>query len=54
MSPKNAAETRINRTKEITRENRETGRHSEERRKTEILLNLPPSGDAGEVNAYEI
>jgi hypothetical protein len=32
MSPKNAAEMQINRTKAITRENRETGRHSEERR----------------------
>jgi len=32
MSPKNAAEMQLNRTKAITQENRETRRHSEERR----------------------
>jgi hypothetical protein len=47
MSPKNTAQMQLNRTKAITQENSETGRHSEERRKTEILLNLLPGGMPG-------
>jgi hypothetical protein len=37
----------LNRTKAIIQENRETGRHSEERRNTEILLNLLPGWTPG-------
>jgi len=44
---KNAAEMQLSRTKATTQENRETGRQSEERRKTEILLNLLSGGTPG-------
>jgi hypothetical protein len=51
MLPKNVAEMRINRTRAmtaITGEDRETGRHGEERLpKTGILLNLLPGGTPG-------
>jgi hypothetical protein len=51
MSPKNAAEMQINRTRAMTaivRENREMGRHGGERLpKTGILLNPLPGGTPG-------
>jgi hypothetical protein len=47
MSPKNTAEMQLNRIKAIALENRETGRRSEERCKTEILLNLLHGGTQG-------
>jgi len=47
MSPKNAAEMRVNRTKAIALENRETEKRSEERCKMEILLNLLHGGTPG-------
>jgi hypothetical protein len=51
MSPKNAAEIYINQTKAvtaITRGDRKTVRHSQERReKTGILSNLPSAGALG-------
>jgi hypothetical protein len=57
MSPKNAAEMQINRTKAITRENRETGRQGDATRsavKNRDSLESHTRRDTWEVNAYEI
>jgi hypothetical protein len=50
MSPKNAAEIQINRTKAITaitREDRETGRYGEERRPKQAFSLISPGGAPG-------